>query len=257
MYGAAAAAPAPLMMPTGPWNVDYADKMCLLIRPYGVDKDTHLILKPAMLGDDLEIIVSKRTSKIGDPTDGKVLLSIDGNVPPVTSQFISYSTKTERLLRIWNTEDEFPLANVRGTLQIDAKSAGRYSFALPGIDRALPVLANCLAELRKAYRISAADRAAIATGPKTRLARFFSTDDYPEEAWRQGLGGTVGVLFWVEATGLVSSCEVVESTAATILDRTTCDVITKRVRFKSAVDAAGRPVRAPDFSRIRWVPYRR
>jgi TonB family protein len=252
--GPASAVTTPLLTPTGPWNVEYADKMCLLIRPYGVDRSTHLILKPAMLGNDLEIVVTKATSRIGDATDGKVILSIDGNAGSATSRFRAYSTKTHRFLRIWNEEDRVPLATVRGTLQIDAKSAGRYAFALPGIDKALPVVNDCLTQLRKAYRISPEDLAAIATEPQANMARVFSTNDYPEEALRKGLGGTVGTLVWVEATGLVSSCEVVESTAAPVLDKTTCDIITRRLRFKPAMDAAGRAVRAPDFGRVRWIP---
>jgi TonB family protein len=250
----AAAAPKPpaLMAPTGPWNVEFADKMCLLSRPYGKNRSTHLMLKPAMLGDDLEIIVTKATSAIGESKSGKAALAIDGKPSLAESYFSAYSTGTRRLLRIWIKEDKIALPDVRGSLHIEAKSEGRHAFAIPGIEQALPVLSTCLEQLRTAYKISNTDLAAIATKPEAHLPSFFSTDDYPREAVVNSQVGTVGVLIWIEATGRVSTCEVVESSAAPTLERTTCNILTKRAEFSPARDAAGKAVRAPKFSRIRW-----
>ena len=253
----AAAAPKPpaLMAPTGPWNVDFADKMCLLIRPYGKDRSTHLMLKPAMLGDSLEIIVTKSTSASSDPRSGKAALSIWGTPSAAETYFTAYSTANARLIRIWIKEDAIPLSTVRGTLQIDAKHEGRHLFAIPGIEQALPILSKCLGQLRTAYKVSDTDLAAIVTKPKAELAAFFSTEDYPSEAWSTGKGGTVGVLIWVEATGRVSTCEVIETSAAAVLEKATCDVLIKRAKFNPAKDAAGRTVRAPSFGRVRWMPW--
>jgi len=253
-HGVATAAPkpSPPMTPTGPWNVEFADSMCLLSRSYGKGGATNLIFKPAMLGNDLEIIVTRATTNLRDSEQGKVLLSIEGKPSPAETYFLAYSTKKQRLLRIWNKEDKFALATVRGTLQIEAKSEARYSFAVPGIDQAFPVLSKCLEQLRTAYKISEADLAAIATKPEANLPSFFSTDDYPYEAWSNGVMGTVGALIWIEANGHVSTCEVVESSAGAILEKTTCNILTKRARFTPARDASGRAIRAPTFTRIRW-----
>jgi len=254
IHAAATAAPAPppLMAPTGPWNVEFADKMCLLSRPYGKNGATQLMFKPAMLGDSLEIIVTRTKTPISNSEHGKAVLSIKGNPSPAESYFSAYSTVKHRLLRVWIKDDAIALSAISGTFQIDAKPEGRYAFAIPGIDQALPVLAQCLDQLRTAYKISSTDLAAIATGPQADLPRFFSTNDYPLEALKNGQVGTVGVLIWVEADGGVSSCEVIESSAAPILEKTTCNVLTKRARFTPAKDAAGQAVRAPRFSRIRW-----
>ena len=251
-HAIATAAPPPLPMAlTGPWNVEFADKMCLLSRPYGKNGGTNLI-KPAMLGNDLEIIVTKATSAIGVSRSGKVALSIDGKASLAESYFSAYSTGTRRLLRIWIKEDKIALPDVRGSLYIEAKSEGRHAFAIPGIEQALPVLSTCLEQLRTAYKISNTDLAAIATKPEANLPSFFSTDDYPREALVNSQIGTVGVLIWIEATGRVSTCEVVESSASPVLERTTCNILTKRAEFSPARDAAGRAIRAPKFSRIRW-----
>ena len=253
----AAAAPKPpaLMAPSGPWNVDFGDKMCLLVRPYGKDRSTHLMLKPAMLGDSLEIIVTETTSEVRDPQSGKAALSIWGTPSKAETYFTAYSTASARLIRIWIKEDAVPLSTVRGTLQIDARPEGSHLFAIPGIENALPVLSKCLDELRIAYKVSSTDLASIVTEPKAEVSAIFSTEDYPYEADSEGKGGTVGVLFWIEATGRVSTCEVIESSAPPVLEKATCNVLTKRAKYSPARDAAGRPLRAPSFTRVRWMTW--
>ena len=249
---AAAASPPPLMAPTGPWNVEFADKTCLLSRPYGKNRTTQLILKPAMLGESLEIIVTRAKTPIVDSEHGRAVLSIGGTPSSAESYFRAYSTVKSRLLRVWIKEDAIALSAVRGTLQIDARPEGRYAFAVPGIDQARPVLSKCLDQLRAAYKISSTELAAIATKPDATPAAVFSTNDYPLQAVKEGKVGTVGVLIWVEADGRVSTCEVIESSAAPILEKTTCNVLTKRAKFTPAKDAEGRAIRAPSFSRVRW-----
>ena len=252
---AAAPAPAPtLMTPTGPWNVEYADSMCLLSRPYGKDRSTSLVLKPSMLGDDLEIIVTQATTSVRDRKSGRAYLAVAGGSASGNARFTAYSSAKTRLLRINADEDaKIALSAVRGSLSIDAKHESRHLFAIPGIDQALPVLADCIAQLRKVYKVSEADLAAIVTTPAANVYSFFSTNDYPAEALSNGQTGTVGVLVWVEATGRVSTCEIIESSAAKVLEKATCNILQRRARFTPAKDAVGNAVRAPSFTRIMWI----
>jgi len=257
-HSLATAAPPPTpLTPTGPWNVEFADSMCLLGRPFGPDRASHLILKPAMLGNSLEIIVTRATSRVDAVRFGEAKLLIEGRPSSAESHFTAYNTRKGRVLRISIKEDTLALAAVRGTLAIDAKREGRYAFAIPGIDRALPILSNCLDQLRTAWKVSKTDLAMIVTQPEPKpggdLPRLFSSKDYPDEAIRTRQGGTVGVLVWIEATGRISTCQVIESSVVPVLDKTTCDILIKRGRFTPAKDSAGRSVRAPSFTRVRWA----
>lgn len=252
---AAAAAPfspPPLMMPAGPWNVEFADRMCHLSRPYGSDRATHLIFKPGMIGDEMEIIVAKTTTKTRDGTYGKAVLSISGKKVIDDALFSAYSTAEARLMRIQLRDDEFALSVVRGTLSIDAAPESHHLFVISGIERALPILAQCIDQLRTIYKVSKTDLADIATKPEGSLPRLFSTDDYPSEALRNEESGTVGALVWVETNGRISTCEIIESSGSSSLEQTTCDILKRRSRFAPAKDAAGKAVRAPMFTRIRW-----
>jgi TonB family protein len=248
---ATAVSPPPLMMPTGPWNVEFADKMCLLSRHYGKDGVTQLMLKPDIVGSGMEIIVSNTASSIRGPDIGNAAVAIAGHNLRPDPLFSAYSTRKARLIRIAIPDDKVELSALRGTITIDAKTEGRHSFSVADIELAAPVLANCIAQLRAAYKVSEAEVGTLATKPKAK-GSLFSFDDYPAEALRRGQSGTARVLVWVEVDGRASTCEVTESSASPILDQATCNIM-RRARFTPATNAAGKDVRAPIFTSISWV----
>ena len=249
--GAGSAAPPAVLTPTGPWNVEFADSMCLLSRPYEKDRTTNLIIKSSMIGTNLEIVVTRATTVIDDVRGGKPVLKIANGAPVADAYFTAYSTAKMRLLRV-GAGNTIALANLRGTLSIDAEKESRHLFALPGIERALPILSQCLKQLRAAYKVSEAEMAAIVTPPSGDLLGLFSTEDYPKESMRNGQFGTVGALLWVDIDGRVSTCEVIETGAAAPLQEATCNIIKRRARYTPGKDAAGKPIRAPVFYRVRW-----
>lgn len=250
----ATAAPPPLLLPTAPWNVEFADSMCLLSRTYGRDGAISLLLKPNMLGNGMEIIVARANSAIGRPERGKVAVAVDGQKLNFDAHYDAQSSAQARLLRVMIPEDKMEMEALRDTLLIDAGPRSRLLFSLGGIDRAFPVLASCVAQLRAVHKVSDADIGALATPPKGSAAHLFTPDDFPSEALGRGRSGTVGVLLWVEANGRVSTCKVIESSANTTFEQATCEIVKRRGRFTAARDAAGQAVRAPTFTRIRWMP---
>ncbi len=253
-HALAAAAPAPTpMAPTGPWNVEFADSMCLLSRPFGPKQEIRLILKPSMIGDKLELIVATTKTRMGDGRHGKATLAVAGKVVADEMYFNAYSTAKARLVRIGSKEETLALSALRDTLAIDAERESRHLFALTGIERARPVLNLCLDQLRTIYKVSKADLAQIMTEPQASLPRLFSSSDYPAEALSKNESGTVGVLLWVEANGRVSTCEVIEPINSLALKQTTCSILQRRARFTPAVNMAGKSVRAPIFTRVRWM----
>jgi protein TonB len=81
--------------------------------------------------------------------------------------------------------------------------------------------------------------------------------DYPREASRAKAGGEVEVRFTIEASGRVSGCRVTRSSGDASLDRTTCDLIEERFRFRPATNAAGEPVASQYGWRQSWWLERR
>jgi TonB family protein len=239
-------------MPTGPWNVEFADSMCVLSRPFGNDGLSNLALKPAMLSQDFEIVVTEPARGSREPNSGPVVVTVAGMTKVQDSRFTAYNTSKMRLLRMQVNEKQLALSAVNGTISIEAKDENRHHFAVPGIDRAFPILTRCVDQLREAYKVSKADLAAIATMPEGLLPGLFSTDDYPQEALSKGQYGTVGVLLWVDEAGKVATCEVIEAGAAASLKETTCGIFKRRAKFVPAKGSDGKAIRAPIFTRIQW-----
>jgi protein TonB len=66
--------------------------------------------------------------------------------------------------------------------------------------------------------------------------------DYPRDALRAGIGGTVHLRFTVGVKGRVTDCVVTQSSGSALLDATTCRLIVARFRYEPSRDAQGRAV---------------
>lgn len=73
-------------------------------------------------------------------------------------------------------------------------------------------------------------------------ASWFSGIDYPAEAIKKGLQGSVTFEVDVDAEGRPTSCRITKSSGQPILDETTCAIIRTRAHFKPATDSHGKPV---------------
>jgi periplasmic protein TonB len=82
--------------------------------------------------------------------------------------------------------------------------------------------------------------------------------DYPREALRNGLTGQVSVRFTVRTNGRIANCRVVASSGSPLLDATTCRLLTRRLRFRPARNAAGIPIETDLGSDYTWgINFRR
>ncbi len=67
-------------------------------------------------------------------------------------------------------------------------------------------------------------------------------DDYPKRAVERGAQGTTHLRFTVQPNGRVRDCVVTRSSGHRDLDSVTCPLLERRLRYRPARDAAGRPV---------------
>lgn len=88
--------------------------------------------------------------------------------------------------------------------------------------------------------------------PAQRIAGALRDSDYPREAERAGLSGTVGISFRVRSDGSVDRCTVVRSSGAAVLDTLTCRLFTQRFRFRPATDAAGAAIDSTLQTSFTW-----
>jgi periplasmic protein TonB len=88
---------------------------------------------------------------------------------------------------------------------------------------------------------------------RANLASYVSTDDYPQDALRNGESGSTGFRLEVGPNGRVTGCTVTSSSGSRSLDNATCRIMQSRARFTPATDSNGRPTSDSVSARIRWV----
>ena len=79
-----------------------------------------------------------------------------------------------------------------------------------------------------------------------------SAKDYPRESRDLRIGASVTIDLTIGVDGLVKACRVVQPSPDPAADRITCELATRRFRFKAASDARGEPVQATYRWRQRW-----
>lgn len=78
-------------------------------------------------------------------------------------------------------------------------------------------------------------------------------NDYPSVAMRNDVSGKVRFILTVSREGVVTGCDVTQSSGSAELDSQTCTLLTRRGRFHPAQDDKGRPVTGTYASSVNWV----
>lgn len=94
--------------------------------------------------------------------------------------------------------------------------------------------------------------APIALQPRGSPQSWMTTDDYPPSALRDGVEGTVGTVLLIGADGKVTSCSVTSSSGSSLLDDTSCRLLTRRARFQPGKDSAGNAIGGQYRFRFSW-----
>lgn len=91
-------------------------------------------------------------------------------------------------------------------------------------------------------------------GEPPRLVRGRLKDsDYPRGLGAAGVGGTVGVRYFVGEDGRVGECAITRSSGSAELDALTCRLIRERFRFRPSLDEDGRPVGSFLVEKHSWL----
>jgi protein TonB len=89
--------------------------------------------------------------------------------------------------------------------------------------------------------------------PRGRYQEWASSADYPSRALRLEEQGTTSFTVTVDTEGKVADCRITGSSGFDDLDETTCRLITRRGRFKPALDSNGNPMTGTWSRSVKWV----
>ncbi|TVV70264.1 energy transducer TonB [Sphingomonas solaris] len=95
---------------------------------------------------------------------------------------------------------------------------------------------------------------ASAATPRGDVSSWVTTEDYPSRALREGTEGVTAVAWDVDASGRVVNCRVTASSGSSELDDAACKNITRRGRYKPALDSNGAAIASTSGynRRVRW-----
>ena len=88
--------------------------------------------------------------------------------------------------------------------------------------------------------------------PRGNPGSWANANDYPSRALREEREGTTRFRLTVNADGRVSDCQVTGSRGHSDLDEASCKNLTRRARFKPALDANGNPTTGSYSNAVRW-----
>lgn len=128
------------------------------------------------------------------------------------------------------------------------------SLTLVKTKSALAALSACTDDLLRTWHIDPAEQAGIATppAPVSAAAEWISTDDYPADALARDTQGAVSIVWLIDTDGSVKNCGIAVTSGDVGLDSAACAAITKRGRYKPALDKDGKPIAVHSTRRVVW-----
>lgn len=93
---------------------------------------------------------------------------------------------------------------------------------------------------------------ASGASPRGNPGSWATPNDYPARALREERAGTTRFRVTIGPDGRVTDCQVTGSSGHADLDEATCKNVTRRARFKPALDSAGNPISDTYSNAVRW-----
>ncbi|PXW69510.1 outer membrane transport energization protein TonB [Blastomonas natatoria] len=93
---------------------------------------------------------------------------------------------------------------------------------------------------------------ASGASPRGNPGSWATPNDYPARALREERAGTTRFRVTIGPDGRVTDCQITGSSGHADLDEATCKNVTRRARFKPALDAAGNAISDTYSNAVRW-----
>ena len=234
--------------PTGRWVVEFNDAQCIASRNYGSPGNPlRLVLKAPAAGNVIQVgVIRAATSGTNAQLDADV--AIDQRASLQTKAFAyTAAPQQQRLYLINLPADQFGAAKTARTLSIRAKSELDEQFAISAVAPLLDVMGECVADLRKAWNVTAPLRQHASGSIDSLLQQV----DYP--ALDQPETGTATFVLLIDERGRVADCTVVETSGIASLDAQTCGAVTSQAKFSPAIGVDGRPAKDGLVQRVEWI----
>jgi TonB family protein len=246
---------APLLPPGSPWQMDYAENECRLIREFG-EGDNLIVLRLATAGSGTFDFVLAGPGIPDLPLRRSTRLTLTPQHVEVDSDGYSMQVPEQHyhFLRLFDVDSAFLGQLQPGQVVTVNNGSFTARLRLDNVVRALAAMQQCVDDLQTRWGVDVARVKSFVRqpAPVDDPGRWITTDDYPVSALAAGQSGDVMMLATIGTDGRVAECRVVVSSQVEALDRASCEVFSRRARFSPALGPDGQPIESPYLRRVRW-----
>ena len=249
-FAAAGTTPGAPLAPRTGWVIDYADTFCTATRGYGDPEDgPQLAFRPAPNDELVQIAVLRRGAYLpAEHTSVTVSFADEELKTTALHYFVKKSGHRVALISV-PAAAAAHLAQAK-TITVKGGAGLDFTFAVPAIEKVVPALATCNADLRAQWNIMTGN--SVAPRPITPLGRLITSEDYPRQAIDERATGLSRVSLLVDEQGRVRDCLLLATSGNASLDAMTCIVIQQRAKFEPGRSASGKPVKGAFFQSVSW-----
>ena len=129
------------------------------------------------------------------------------------------------------------------------------SIAYENASKAIDALMDCDKGLLKSWGMDFDAATKFKKGAQwlTNRNDVFRPSNYPTSSIRNASSGIVVIAFQITLDGNASNCRVVGSSGDRDLDRTTCELLSKRAKFTPAIGPDNKPAESGAVEAITWI----
>lgn len=261
-----------VLSPSSKWNIDYAEDSCTLGRTFGEGENKSLLtFRRFSPSDSPRMVISglpfktrrnKVTYQFGIDKierDRVIFNGTRGDAPAlIFNGQIDIVPLTEQQLlerkKAYENDDFFlvekikpaPITDDITTLLISGLSRTPVLLQTGAFIKPMAALDKCIDDLVTTWGVDAEKHKSLMQPvlPTVSPQRWLNSSDYPTSLLNKGNQGIVNFRLIVTPDGEVESCHIQLSTRPVGFDEAVCQKISKRAKFKPALDAEGRPLKS-------------
>ena len=255
---------------TGRWVMDYDADSCQLISAFGTDKDAvTFVLNRFEPADDFYLdLIGKRFDL--DPTMPQTIVDFGpiDNPRPITTTF-GMNSDTPALLSLHDDlldRGNSPPGVTFPAITPEQEAAVTYVVVRQGAHKPIRLelgsmgapmraMRTCIDDLVRSWGFDPAVQAALSRHPVSigSPGDWLRSGDYPGAMLTVGGQGLVQFRLDIDEQGAVTGCHIQGHTKPEGFTALTCRLITKRAKFRPALDMSGKPVKSYNVNRVRWI----
>jgi TonB family protein len=235
-------------VPSGTWAVEYARTYCVLSRD-GLAGEPGVAFRTRPVADrhDLLLFLPPTAPPTG-PGQGRLT---PGNGPPGPPRFVDDvlgKDKAHRFIKTTISQAEFNAAAKAGYLRIAADGKFDVRAALPNMPKAFAALRACEDDMIARWGLTRSDLEGWVTPPKPKVRWRNKMGPWPDWSLERARNQ---VSFKIDAMGQSSDCKIIISSGSEKFDAALCNAV-RKMKFRPALDASGKPVRSAQLLGAYW-----